>query len=374
MQRGRPAGPGRSESIRSSTAAEDPSARQGGSTRFGVAEDSEELPALKRHLSSRGQPYRYAHHQNGVMGHFQVRVVAVSEISEPDWSRVTGNLHINAIAGSGSGTGSALPYVAVSLGKCTVRSSAQEAQPDSLGTLRASWPRGTLSVEVMKGGIRSGELPRLAVQVCNQDSIVQSVLSSAVSTVMGSRGSLLGAGELDVSSLLSGGAHLIDTWVELEPKGRVHVHVEYEPKGIQPEKNDVVFLESFARWGDSLVIPPSVPMVVLDCKPPFLLVAFDTFTGREGRLRLHRNTVSVVERLSWLDVSLTMLARPVDALLRTDTGSWCVRKSRPLLQPLIVMVAPLQASLLVAFSALKVALKGVLMGTHAVYQEAVVNN
>lgn len=54
------------------------------------------------------------------------------------------------------------------------------------------------------------------VQVYNQDSIVQSVLSSAVSTVMGSRGSLLGAGELDVSSLLSGGAHLIDTWVELE--------------------------------------------------------------------------------------------------------------------------------------------------------------
>ncbi|CAN0539836.1 unnamed protein product, partial [Ectocarpus sp. 8 AP-2014] len=100
--------------------------------------------------------------------------------------------------------------------QCTVRSSAQEAQPDSLGTLRASWPRGMLSVEVMKGDIRPGELPRLAVQVYNQDSIVQSVLSSAVSTVMGSRGSLLGAGELDVSSLLSGGAHLIDTWVELE--------------------------------------------------------------------------------------------------------------------------------------------------------------
>ncbi|CAN0490074.1 unnamed protein product [Ectocarpus sp. 12 AP-2014] len=251
------------------------------------------------------------------MGHFQVRVVAASEISEPDWSRLTCNLNINAIAGSGSGTESALPYVAVSLGKYTVRSSAQEAQPDSLGTLRASWPRGTLSVEVMKGGIRPGELPRLAVQVYNQDSIVQSVLSSAVSTVMGSRGSLLGAGELDVSSLLSGGAHLIDTWVELEPKGRVHVHVEYEPKGIQPEKNDVVFLESFARWGDSLVIPPGVPMVVLDRKPPFLLVAFDTFTGREGRLRLHRNTVSVVERLSWLDVSLAMLARPV---------GWCFGK------------------------------------------------
>lgn len=68
------------------------------------------------------------------------------------------------------------------------------------------------------------------------------------------------------------------------------------------------------------------------------------------------------------------ILRPVDALLRTDTGSWCVRKARPLLLPLIVMAAPLQASLLVAFSALKVTLKGVLMGTQAVYQESVVNN
>ena len=34
-----------------------------------------------------------------------------------------------------------------------------------------------------------------------------------------------------------------------QPKGRVHLHVEYEPKGIQPATNDVVFLESFARFG-----------------------------------------------------------------------------------------------------------------------------
>lgn len=36
---------------------------------------------------------------------------------------------------------------------------------------------------------------------------------------------------------------------DLQPKGRVHLHVEYEPKGIQPATNDVVFLESFARYG-----------------------------------------------------------------------------------------------------------------------------
>ncbi|CAM9499735.1 unnamed protein product [Pylaiella littoralis] len=349
------------------------SPRQGG--RIYGPDGGEEVPSWKKQLSFRGQPYRYAQHQNGVMGHFQVRVVAASEISEPDWSFVTSNLNINAIAGGGGrGTGSALPYVMVSLGKCSERSSAQEAEPDSLGTLRASWPRERLSVEVMKGDLKPSEHPCLSIEVYNQDNMVQSMLSSAVSTVMGSRGSLLGAGELEVSPLLAGGAHLIDTWVELEPKGRVHVHVEYEPKGIEPKTNDVVFLERFARWEDSLVIPPGVPMVVLDRKPPFLFVAFDTFTGREGRLRVHRNCVSVVERLNWLDVTLATLARPVDALLRTNTGSWCVRKSRPLLQPLIVMVAPLQASLLVAFSALKIALKSILMGTHAVYQESVVNN
>eukprot|EP00903_Cladosiphon_okamuranus_P007042 g6846.t1 len=295
----------------------------------------EEVPVWKRQLSFRGQPYRYAHHQNGVMGHLQVRVVAASEISEPDWSRVATNLNINAIAGGGVGGGSALPYVTVSFGKCCERSSPQEALRDSLGTLRASWPRERLSVEVMKGEIRAGENPSLSVQVYNQDGVVQSVLSSAVSTVMGSHGSLLGAGQLEVSPLLAGGVHLIDTWVELEPKGRVHLHVEYEPKGIQPATNDVVFLESFARWGDSLVIPPGAPMVVLDRKMPFLLVAFDTFTGREGRLRLHRNCVSVVERLSWLDVALATLARPVDALLRTDTGTGKLQEElfRVLCQP-----------------------------------------
>lgn len=44
-------------------------------------------------------------------------MVAASEISEPDWSRVATNLNINAIAGGGVGGGSALPYVTVSLGK-----------------------------------------------------------------------------------------------------------------------------------------------------------------------------------------------------------------------------------------------------------------
>lgn len=44
-------------------------------------------------------------------------MVAASEISEPDWSRVATNLNLNAIAGGGAGGRGALPYVTVSLGK-----------------------------------------------------------------------------------------------------------------------------------------------------------------------------------------------------------------------------------------------------------------
>lgn len=49
----------------------------------------------------------------------QVRVVAASEISEPDWSRVASTLSINGVSGRGrgAGRGSAIPYVTVSLGK-----------------------------------------------------------------------------------------------------------------------------------------------------------------------------------------------------------------------------------------------------------------
>lgn len=42
------------------------------SASYGGADDGEEVPVWKTQLSFRGQPYRYAHHQNGVMGHLQV--------------------------------------------------------------------------------------------------------------------------------------------------------------------------------------------------------------------------------------------------------------------------------------------------------------
>ena len=50
-------------------------------------------------------------------------------------------------------------------------------------------------------------------------------------------------------------------------------------------------------------------MVVLARQRSFVLVAFDGFAGREGRVRLHRNCVFDLERLSWVDVALVAASR-----------------------------------------------------------------
>lgn len=110
----------------------------------------------------------------------------------------------------------------------------------------------------------------------------------------------------------------MDEWVELSPGGgALHVVVEYEPVGMEPQVNDVVFLEAFARSERSLVVPPNEPMVVRGVAGAFLLVGFRSPTARqeatmfgtgnghddvpECRLRVHRNTVFVVERETLVD-------------------------------------------------------------------------
>lgn len=47
-----------------------------------------------------------------------------------------------------------------------------------------------------------------------------------------------------------------------------------------------------------------------------------------------------------------------------------MRKSRPLVLPLVAMAAPVMASLDVAFTTMKVALRGMIMGLQAAYQDS----
>ena len=109
--------------------------------------------------------------------------------------------------------------------------------------------------------------------------------------------------------------------------------------------NDVVFLEAFARSERSLVLPPNEPMVVRAVAGAYLLVGFKSPTARqeaaaglghdgavpECRLRVHRNTVFVVERetlvdAAWygvLDVTSVVGALPPGASAGWMGGSRC---------------------------------------------------
>ncbi|CAM9679751.1 unnamed protein product [Phaeothamnion confervicola] len=217
-------------------------------------------------------------------------------------------------------------------------------------------------------------------------NVVHGVVSTVSAGLLGGAANVLGLGCLELTGLLRGDMELLDTWVELEPQGRVHLIVEYEPKGIEPRRHDVVFLESFARWNKSLVLPPREPMIIrqaavaaasrcrcgqpLDTRGPWVLAAFDTRSGREGRVRLHRNTVFVVERLNWLDVSVSLLSRPLDFAARTHLGAWLLRRARPVLASVSVLAAPLQASAIILYRTLQVTLRGIWAGTSAVASDS----
>ena len=73
-------------------------------------------------------------------------------------------------------------------------------------------------------------------------SLVEAILPTAVK---GDK--YLGTGGVDVTQLCMGEKDIIDAWINLDPCGSVHVLIGYEAHGIEPEVNDIVCLEGFAR-------------------------------------------------------------------------------------------------------------------------------
>ena len=122
--------------------------------------------------------------------------------------------------------------------------------------------------------------------------------------------------------------------------GRVRIFVSYEPYGMEPQKNDIVALECFARrhWPSAscrpILYPPLQPMRVLDCRAPYLLLSTSSsssssITGGDTRIRLHRNAVFVVERFNLVDAAQNLALLPADLLLSTPVGQASVEMAGP---------------------------------------------
>jgi hypothetical protein len=140
--------------------------------------------------------------------------------------------------------------------------------------------------------------------------------------------------------------------------GRVRVLVTYEPYGLTPQQGDVVALEGFARQDPRRttcqpILPSLLPLHVLEASDPWLLVEYTlpfvdngavpagggrsnagSQNGNATRacLRLHRNSVFVIERKNLLDAAINVALQPVDAIISTPIG----HASREILGPVFV--------------------------------------
>jgi hypothetical protein len=139
--------------------------------------------------------------------------------------------------------------------------------------------------------------------------------------------------------------------------GRVRVLITYDPHGMKPQRNDVVALEAFARQNSRTatchsIIPPLLPLNVMKVSEPWLLlkysVPYETNNhgfrdypdpsgpqnndDRKAFMRIHRNSVFVIERKNLLDGALNIALQPAEFVLSTPLG----QSVRELLGPLLV--------------------------------------
>ncbi|CAM9357427.1 unnamed protein product [Chrysoparadoxa australica] len=313
----------------------------------------DDVPHWREELSFRGQPYRKLDHQHGMMGWLSVRLVAASELARIDWDVLS---PLPVVGGS-----ELRPYLEFHVGKSSGRS-----QVAHHGGSDPTWQREQVEIEVFKDQLAAGKAIFLDVQASTGEKMAQSLVSGAMKAVMGGQGAVLGVGTLDITGLMRGETELLDVWVELQPKGRVHILVEYHPKGLIPTRHDIVYTERFVRWPDSLVIPPREPLEVLETKGPYALVTYQAPQGTKCKIRLHRSWIFVIERFSWWDNTVKFAGQPIDAALDTDAGRWCKRKARPYLHSISVIAAPLLASATVAITTARVTIAAAWAGTTAV--------
>jgi hypothetical protein len=200
----------------------------------------------------------------------------------------------------------------------------------------------------------------------------------------------IGCAEIHLTPLVLGSKTLphgeLDEWVDLvhyhsegehspsDEKMKVRVIVSYRPNGMKPKRGDIVALESFARRPMHLctsrpILNPFHPMRVKDVRSDYLLVNFDMIfmepdhqnnsfqrneKRRTGSLRLHRNTVFVIERTNLVDSALDVALKPADIVLTSSIGKGISNVAHPYIETAgdLIMPAVLGAKLM--FEATKV--------------------
>jgi hypothetical protein len=69
-------------------------------------------------------------------------------------------------------------------------------------------------------------------------------------------------------------SHALWRCAATQPRGRVHLLVDYQPRGLAPQHGDVVYLESHARWPGAVVLPRGEPLVVADTRCAVVAITY----------------------------------------------------------------------------------------------------
>lgn len=429
----------------------------------------------------REEPYRQLHHQNGVIGTFNVRLLEASDLKRSYWSPLA--LGPVKLLGLSKAHGDVSSYCTFSLGFHDHRRPCYGRSPVvSSGNLKPAaeptnnqqnpvdnglecksspvversnnpvWDNCVLELPLRKGAADAdGLCVHLNVRVDEEATAVENFIPGIIP--MGNQGDrLLGIGQLDLTELLRGETNegiavpgVRDEWVPITLKvnrtenernleqlqyhkndplappvaslsqgyfvtpndgitsqqseqdsssdttitGMVRVLISYHTNGLEPEPNDIVALESFARHDPSVsscnpLLPPLQPLTVIDRRGPYLLCEYSlrALNKRNSRppsgnsrnksnhrckacVRLHRNAVFVIERQNILDAAHNLVLLPIDAALATPLGQAACTALAPVISAGSEILMPTLLSLKLLWMASRATAVASMSGVHA---------
>jgi len=341
--------------------------------------------------------YRKVFHQEGTIGNFSIRLL------EAGLSKANGEIS--------SFVGFCLDTTTTSTSTKSVNSYESPIVPK---TNNPVWTNCQFDLPLHKGAFQDGEPIRILVRVEEDTALLEDMIPGISS--IGGIARLLGVGHLDVTQLCLGQHPItgrpvtstLDAWVpirlgkEQKPSvvleasdeelllqkkiavdnistienmpvssfkgdkdtsydakatsGKVRVLITYQPHGMNPQRNDVVALEAFARQNLRTatchsILPSLLPMYVIEVKEPWVLVKYklpfeaNTIYNYHGvsendndrkayilNMRIHRNAIFVIERKNLIDTTMNLVLQPAELILTTPLG----RSARDILGPLMV--------------------------------------
>jgi hypothetical protein len=376
----------------------------------------------------RNSPYRFLHHQKGVIGSVNVRLLQASNLQRSYWSAlamIPGVKHL----GISKAHGEISSYAQISL-----QSDSSECLTSPVVPFNNApkWNNCEGTLTLRKGCLKDGQSVKLFIQCVEEASGVERKMG-ALPLLPSQDDRVLGMAELDISSVLLGESSIMDVWVDIykDPRkraedgtattpgvaslhgmedeedsvgkaslyqvddrkpaasakgdmpkmtGRVRLLVTYRPNGMAPQPHDLVALECFARRHPrssscTPLLPPLSPMRVLQVHDAFVLVEYRLKFGcGKATMRLPRTAVFVIERTNLIDGALNLALFPTDFFFSTPVGHGVAELTGPLVGAVTELSMPALLSAKLLWTAVRTTtfagMSGVGAATNAILQSS----